>query len=85
MDDMDDEFAEVDLTEDEIDTMMAAGTPVEVVNLPFLATQGSQPYELVTMAPQTFGASSVSMGYSMLAVQPVSNTATVPQTASLAG
>jgi len=85
MDDMADEFAEVDLTEAEVDAMMVAGTPVEVVTLPFLSSQRAEPYELVTGPPQTSGASSIVAGYSVVTVRPVSNTTTVSQTANLAG
>lgn len=46
----DEELAEVDMSEDEIDTMMATGEPVTIVTMPWLADASEPLYTVVTEA-----------------------------------
>jgi hypothetical protein len=58
MTDRDDEFAELDMTEDEFDRRMAAGEPVEVVSGEvWRRLKAPDLYTLVTEAPRTYGTS----------------------------
>jgi len=84
MDDMDDEFAEFDLTEDQIDGMMAAGTPVELVPFPWMASAQQVPYVLITEPSSTYGSSSITPSAPVLGLMQVSVSGAVVQTASLA-
>ncbi len=79
----DDEFAEFDLSEAEIDAMMQAGTPVEIVTLPILAPRGAELYTLVTAPSATYATSAVSPHISWLAAY-VSTSGDAVQTANLA-
>lgn len=72
-----DEFAEFDVTEDEFDTMMAQGTPVEVI-VPG-EPAGTLPASLVALGVRVSTSAALTTGAASCVVSRVGGVATVRQ------